>query len=255
LVNLLNNAAKYTPAGGHVSIVATRSTTAPETAEVHVTDDGAGIPKDLLESVFELFVQSRRTLDRAAGGLGVGLSLARSLVEMHGGGISARSDGEGKGSEFIVWLPLTSATPAIGSDACHDRDRTCAVPPGGTVLVVEDSADSRETLCELLRLSGFTCAAAENGAAALALLEELRPIVAIIDLGLPEMDGFELARRIRSLPAHADACLIALSGYGQPSDLAAGREAGFDTHLIKPVRIEQLLAVIEGARSPAISSV
>ncbi|HET6281415.1 MAG TPA: chemotaxis protein CheB [Polyangia bacterium] len=245
LVNLLNNAAKYTARGGNVVV---RTKCDGPSATISVRDDGAGIPADMLESVFDLFVQSSRTLDRAAGGLGVGLSLVRSLVDMHGGSVSAHSDGEGKGSEFVVRLPLCSASPAEP----HPRDqpdetgtsRTCVVPKGATIMIVEDNADSREMLCELLELQGFKCHPAENGAAALALLDHLRPDVAILDVGLPEIDGFELARRIRARRELAHACLIALTGYGQPSDRAIGREAGFDAHLVKPVRVERLLELL-----------
>jgi two-component system CheB/CheR fusion protein len=245
LVNLLNNAAKYTPRGGHVVVRTKREDAA---AMISVRDDGAGIPADMLESVFDLFVQSSRTLDRAAGGLGVGLSLVRSLVDMHGGSVSAHSDGEGKGSEFVVRLPLAAVShdrPDPGESLDEiDTSRTCVVPRGANVMIVEDNADSREMLCELLELQGFKCHPAENGAAALALLKHLRPDVAILDVGLPEIDGFELARRIRARPELVHTCLIALTGYGQPSDRAVGREAGFDAHLVKPVRVEQLLELL-----------
>jgi two-component system CheB/CheR fusion protein len=246
LVNLLNNAGKYVSPGGHVTV---RTQRQGGTAVISVKDDGAGIPEDMLESVFDLFVQSSRTLDRSAGGLGVGLSLVRSLVAMHGGTVTASSAGEGKGSEFVVRLPLAAAVPAH-HETRRPRpgqaviERACAVPRGAMVMVVEDNPDSREMLCELLEVSGFKCRTAENGTAALALLDEIQPHVAILDVGLPEIDGFELARQIRAKPEHADTCLIALTGYGQPSDRAIGREAGFDAHLVKPVRVEQLLALL-----------
>jgi two-component system CheB/CheR fusion protein len=242
LVNLLNNAAKYTPRGGHVTVTATRE---GETASVRVKDDGAGIPADLLESVFELFVQSRRTLDRAAGGLGVGLSLARSLVAMHGGKVTAQSEGEGKGSEFVVTLPITGADRAPAPDVASAAERECGLPTGSTVMIVEDNPDSREMLCELLELSGLTCRAAESGTAALELLDEIQPQAAIIDLGLPGIDGLEVARRIRARPGNRDLCLIALTGYGQPSDRALARDAGFNAHIVKPVRLAELLALLQ----------
>lgn len=250
VVNLLNNAAKYTPSGGHVAVRTRRDR---GSASVSVKDDGAGIAPEMLESVFELFVQSSRTLDRSAGGLGVGLSLVRSLVDMHGGTVTAYSQGEGTGSEFVVRLPVAAASETL-EDSKPDRmpgrpSGRCDVPFGATVLVVEDNADSREMLREVLERSGFKCVAAENGTVALGLLEEIRPDAAILDVGLPELDGFELARRIRAHARHSGICLIALTGYGQPSDRAIGREAGFDAHLVKPVRVEQLLALLAEMRS------
>jgi two-component system CheB/CheR fusion protein len=253
-VNLLNNAGKYTPQSGHVAV---RTFREHDMVGVAVKDDGAGIPGDMLESVFDLFVQSSRTLDRAAGGLGVGLSLVRSLVAMHGGTVTAFSQGEGKGSEFVVMMPFSPGNEETSeaADSAHDAKAPgrCQVPVGGTVLVVEDNADSREMLREVLERSGFKCVTTENGAAALSMLDAVQPDIAILDVGLPELDGFEVARRIRATPKHQNLCLIALTGYGQPSDRAIGREAGFDAHLVKPVRVEQLLTLLaemRGGRPP-----
>ncbi|HEX2658088.1 MAG TPA: CheR family methyltransferase, partial [Polyangia bacterium] len=249
VVNLLNNAAKYTPQQGHVVV---RTSREQDLVSVTVKDDGAGIPSDMLESVFELFVQSSRTLDRSAGGLGVGLSLVRSLVAMHGGTVTAHSEGEGKGSELVVKLPASrdggveEDAEAVGSGPTAKP--RCDVPPGGTVLVVEDNPDSREMLREVLERSGFKCVSAENGAVALTMLDEVQPDVAILDVGLPGLDGFEVARRIRANPRHKELCLVALTGYGQPSDRAIGKEAGFDAHLVKPVRVDQLLALLAEMR-------
>jgi two-component system CheB/CheR fusion protein len=252
VVNLLANAAKYTPAGGHVRVVTTRE---GDVVSIKVIDDGAGIPLDLLESVFELFVQSPRTLDRSAGGLGVGLSLVRSLVAMHGGNVTASSDGEGKGSTFVVTLPLVrreTLIPEVEPRVEGESDEgDFDVPVGSTVVIVEDNADSREVLCELLTLSGLRCHAVESSAAALALLDAHDPDVMIIDLGLPGMDGFELATRIRALPKGAGIYLIALTGYGQPSDRERGRNAGFDAHFVKPVQIDALLAKLRRKASSA----
>jgi two-component system CheB/CheR fusion protein len=202
----------------------------------------------MLDSVFDLFVQSTRTLDRAAGGLGVGLTLVRSLVAMHGGTVTARSDGEGQGSEFVVRLPLagqeTIAEPAL--PLLRERPQLVA---GAKIVVVEDNADSREMLCELLEQAGFECRSADAGLAALHLIDEVRPQIAILDVGLPEMDGFEVARRIRANTSHADMWLIALTGYGQAADREVGRNAGFDEHLVKPVDTEQLLQILIEMRS------
>jgi two-component system CheB/CheR fusion protein len=190
-------------------------------------------------------VQSARTLDRAAGGLGLGLTLVRSLVAMHGGTVSAESAGEGHGSAFIVRLPL--ASPRVMSPAAPVR-RHLDVPEAAKVLIVEDNTDSRDLLCELLEQAGFECRATDSGRSALSIVDEFRPDVAILDVGLPEMDGFELARRIRASERHRSMCLIALTGYGQASDRASAREAGFDEHLVKPVQGEQLLALVAELR-------
>jgi two-component system, chemotaxis family, CheB/CheR fusion protein len=239
-VNLLNNAAKYTPHGGQVIFEARRENDA---AVIRVKDTGMGIPKHMLDTIFELFVQSRRTLDRSAGGLGVGLTLVRSLVVMHGGMVTVHSEGEDKGSEFVVRLPLSRK--AIEEESAVPRPRTRRhLREGSRIVVVEDSTDSRELLCELLSMKGYECHAAENGPAGLALIEKVRPAVAILDVGLPEMDGFELARRLRAMPEHADIYLIALTGYGQITDRTAGKRAGFDEHLVKPVNVDELVRLL-----------
>ena len=236
--NLFSNAAKYTPAGGHVSV---RAETDDDEAIVVVRDDGAGIPKSLLSSIFDLFVQSERTLDRAAGGLGVGLTLVRSLVTMHGGTVTAESDGDGHGSTFTVRLPLTQRAPEIAR-AGTPRAISRKTPK---IVVVEDNADSRELLCALLIRAGYECESTDSGATAIALIDRTRPDVAILDLGLPVMDGFEIARHLRRDPNHADMFLIAISGYGRPADRAQGYDAGFDEHLVKPVDSDQLISVLE----------
>ncbi|HKU45049.1 MAG TPA: ATP-binding protein, partial [Polyangiales bacterium] len=214
-VNLLSNAAKYTARGGHVVFELRRE---GEQALIEVSDDGAGIARQMLESVFDLFVQSHRTLDRASGGLGVGLTLARALVELHGGHIEAASEGEGKGSRFSVRLPLSATRPKPAPVRSRPRVR-----PGAKIVVVEDNADSRELLCELLRRAGFECHTAESGPEALKLIDEVGPEIAILDVGLPEMDGYEVARQLRQNPAYAELVLIALTGYGRSSDRAASR--------------------------------
>jgi two-component system CheB/CheR fusion protein len=209
-------------------------------ALVRVTDDGVGIRPDMLDSVFDLFVQSSSTLDRAEGGMGVGLTLVRSLVEMHGGSVSARSDGDGRGSQFTVRLPLTSA---IAEELPRAR-QPVEWPPGTKILVVEDNQDSRNTLCALLELAGFECYSAESGKEGLELLESKRPDIGIIDIGLPGIDGFELARRIRAKPEFSGLYLVALTGYGQPADRALALESGFDEHLVKPLNPDDLMRLL-----------
>ena len=240
-VNLMSNAIKYTPRGGQVALQVRREA---GSAVVRVRDDGVGIPSGMLDSIFDLFVQSSRTLDRSAGGLGVGLTLVRSLVGLHGGSVSAHSDGEGRGSEFVVRLPLASNVPTEAGAARH----LPAFSEGTRILVVEDNEDSRMMLCALLTSAGFGCHSAENGPAALALLDEVRPEIAILDVGLPVMDGFELARRIRANSDYAGICLIALTGYGQAADRAESTAAGFQAHLVKPVQADQLLTLITEMR-------
>ncbi len=240
--NLLNNAAKYTPRGGHVRLEVRR-----EGGQVvtRVRDDGTGIPPAMLGSVFELFVQSSRTLDRSDGGLGVGLTLVRSLVAMHGGSVEAKSEGEGKGSEFVVRLPLASAPPAEAVEQVPPlADRVGA----RRVAIVEDNADSREMMCHFLELAGFRCQSAGDGVAGLELIERIAPDVALVDVGLPGIDGFEIARRVRANPALDHTYLIAVTGYGQPSDRSRAVDAGFDAHVVKPVQPEGLVRLLARER-------
>ncbi|HEY3595197.1 MAG TPA: ATP-binding protein, partial [Polyangiaceae bacterium] len=242
-VNLLSNAAKYTQRGGHVLLRVERE---EGLAVIHVKDNGAGIPRNMLDSVFELFVQSSRTLDRAAGGLGVGLTLVRALVSMHGGTVVAYSDGEGRGSEFVARLPLAADDRL---ETIAPSSRRMALPMGAKVVIVEDNADSREMLCELLLNAGFVCETAEHGSEGLALIEQMHPEIAILDVGLPGMTGYEIAQRLRENPLFHDMWLLALTGYGQAQDRTQAREAGFDQHLVKPVDSEQLLNVLSRMRS------
>lgn len=245
-VNLLNNAAKYTPPGGHVRLSVQRD---GGWVVVCVTDDGVGIAEDMIENVFELFVQSKRTLDRSEGGIGVGLTLVRSLVALHGGEVKAESGGIGKGTSFIVRIPLAKGeTP---EDDARARERARAIPSPASVIVVEDNVDSCAMLCELLSLASFHCESANNGKAGLELITAKKPHVAIVDVGLPEMDGFEVARRLRADPTTRDMFLVALTGYGQPTDRARALESGFDEHVVKPVHPDRLLQLLgrRGARA------
>ncbi len=243
-VNLLSNAAKYVDRGGHVRLVVRRD---GGCAEVRVTDDGVGIPHEMLETVFDLFVQSSRTLDRSAGGLGVGLTLVRSLVAMHEGTVTAASEGIGKGSEFVVRIPV--AANAMVEQQVQTKER--ALVQGTKIVVVEDNADSRELLCELLTQAGFECHEAATGPDALVRIAEVGADVALLDVGLPGMDGFAVAREIRKDPARAGMYLIALTGYGRASDKAEAMSAGFDRHLVKPVDTDVLFEILAQRRGSA----
>jgi two-component system CheB/CheR fusion protein len=244
-INLLTNAIKYTPRRGTVTLRTVREDAA---AVIRVKDTGNGIPPHMLDSVFDLFVQAKQTLDHSEGGLGVGLTLVRALVELHGGAVSARSDGDGAGSEFVVRLPLTTLA---ASPETQDDSSLSPLPSGMTVVVVEDNADSREMLCTMLVHAGLSCHGAADGWAALRLLDEVFPEVVILDVGLPGMDGLEVARRIRAHPRHRNVRLIALTGYGQASDREATKAAGFDQHLVKPVHPADLCRAL--AQLPAFN--
>jgi signal transduction histidine kinase len=239
IANLLNNAAKYTEERGRITLRAER-----EGAEVvlRVRDNGLGLAPDVLPHVFELFTQDRRTLDRSQGGLGIGLTLVKGLVEMHGGSVQALSEGPGKGSEFVVRLP---AKVASGPDQGEDDDPVPSAPAvGSRVLIVDDNADSAESLAMLLAVRGHEVRTAPDGPAALDAAEEFRPEAVILDIGLPGMDGYEVARRLRGRGL-ANAFLVAVTGYGADEDRLRAEEAGFDAHLVKPAdpdTLERLLA-------------
>jgi signal transduction histidine kinase len=236
--NLVSNAAKYTPASGSIWVTAERI---DEEIVLRVRDTGVGLAPELLPRVFELFVQGDAGLDRTRGGLGIGLTLVRALVELHGGRVAATSAGAGLGSEFVVYLPalpppMTAAEP-----------RTEPASPGGRrlrILVVEDNQDAAESLTTLLELWGHEVRVAYDGLAALRLAEAETPDVILSDIGLPGMDGYELARQLRARPAFGRVVLIALSGYGRDEDRRQAAEAGFDHHLVKPPELDTLLQLI-----------
>jgi CheY-like chemotaxis protein len=243
--NLLNNAAKYTDEGRQIWLEAAEE---GDEAVIRVRDNGMGISADLLPHVFALFTQAERSLDRSHGGLGIGLTLVRHLVEMHGGRVEARSEGPGRGSEFIVRLPaLAQGSAADTKEAIGERAR----PASGAlkILVVEDNVDSAESMALLLRLNGHEVRIAHDGSSALAEAHSFVPQVVLCDIGLPGMDGYEVAARLREQEAFKQTPLIALTGYGQDESRRRAKEAGFDYHLVKPVEPGALNTVLNSPLS------
>jgi CheY-like chemotaxis protein/two-component sensor histidine kinase len=247
--NLLQNSARYTDPGGRVELTVER---APDAAVLSVRDTGIGIPPELLPSIFELFSQAERDLDRASGGLGIGLTVARSLVEMHGGTIEARSEGSGQGSEFIVRLPLredphhhhpredkSDAEPLVEHSAHHST----------RVLIIEDNEDASEVLVELLKQWGHEVRASSDGASALIAARQFQPELVLLDIGLPGMNGYDVALELRRIPGVKDALLVAMTGYGQSEDQERSRAAGVDLHLVKPVAVDVLENVLRERRN------
>jgi CheY-like chemotaxis protein len=238
--NLLQNALKYTPQGGSVAVTATAST---GVAIVSVKDSGIGLDDKMLCRVFELFTQVDRSLERARGGLGIGLTLVRSLVQLHGGTVQARSAGLGRGSEFLVELPLGDRAPVRVAEQERESLETAARAPA-RVVVVEDGEDLRGMLKELLEMRGHSVSTAADGAAGIERILAASPDVAFVDIGLPEVDGYEVARQVRA--GGCRALLVALTGYGQDDDRRQAAAAGFDRHLTKPVDLNDLEKVMVG---------
>jgi PAS domain S-box-containing protein len=238
LSNLLTNAAKYTDPEGHVRLSANAL---DGELSIAVSDSGIGIPPEDISGVFEMFSQVRSTQDRSEGGLGIGLALAKGLVELHGGSIEARSRGVGFGSEFIVRLPFT---PPEAPQAGITVTREALPPSARRVLIADDNRDAAESLAMLLRMDGHEVTVAYDGPQALALLAQAQPDVALLDIGMPGLNGYEVARRIRQAPLGRGITLIAVTGWGQDRDKAQAHQAGFDHHFTKPVdpsRLSELL--------------
>ena len=255
--NLLTNAAKFTPPGGHLQI-----TTERQGAEVVVTvrDDGEGIPPDMLSRIFEMFVQVDRSIERERSGLGIGLSLAKGLVALHDGSIEARSDGPGRGSEFIVRLPAAAdAERPVDVEAGPAGPDTFA---GRRVLIADDNVDAADSLALLFELMGSSPRIARDGLAAVAQAERFQPELVLLDLGMPGLDGFEACARIKATPWGRDMVVVALTGWGQEKDRRQSREAGFDGHLVKPVSAEAIQALMasidpapsDGPPAPLVAS-
>jgi PAS domain S-box-containing protein len=238
--NLLTNAAKYTEAGGHIGITAQRE---DDEIVMCVSDDGIGIAPDVLPHVFDLFVQADNASTKAHGGLGIGLTLVRNLVELHGGRIDAYSEGLGKGSEFVVRLPLLREADKEhgGPEGTTSRN---AGSSGQRILVVDDNQDSAMSLAMLLRLQGFKVELANGGQAAIQIAPSFLPDLVFLDIGMPAMDGYEVARHMRSIPALETTLLVALTGWGQPEDRERTAKAGFHHHLVKPLEPTALTAIL-----------
>ena len=241
--NLLNNSCKYTRPKGTVSLSAKR---VGDEVVVTVKDNGAGIPQDKLDSIFDMFMQVDRTSERSQGGLGIGLTLVKRLTEMHGGSIEARSAGEGQGSEFIVRMPVLNR-PAIQGGPGPDMESDLQLQR--RILIVDDNRDSADSLAMLMEITGNKTYLAHDGVEAVEAVEKYRPEVMLLDIGLPRLDGYEVCRRVREQPWGKDIIVIALTGWGQEDDRRKSEEAGFNGHLVKPVDYDKLLELLSSLTS------
>ncbi|HEX7295419.1 MAG TPA: PAS domain S-box protein, partial [Pyrinomonadaceae bacterium] len=245
--NLLNNSCKYTKAGGHISVSAKRL---DNELLVTVKDDGLGIPQDKLDTIFDMFMQVDRTSERAQAGLGIGLTLVKRLTEMHGGSIEAKSKGEGEGSEFIVRLPIVNRPSSVVQPS-----PTADFTAKRRILIVDDNKDSADSLSMLLELTGNEIFTAHDGVEAVAAIEQHRPEVVLLDIGLPKLDGHEVCRRVREQPWGKDIVVIALTGWGQEDDRRRSEEAGFNGHLVKPVDYDKLLELLSTLTNGAVKQI
>ncbi len=239
--NILNNAAKYTKQGGHIWLTANRE---GSDAVISVRDNGIGIPAEMLPHIFEMFMQVDRSLDRSQGGLGIGLTLVRRLVDLHDGTIEARSNGPNQGSEFVVRLPLPQ--PPVETPLTSDGPKAASLT-GIRILVVDDNKDSADTLGMLLRLKGNEIRIANDGLEAVQVAETFHPDFVLLDIGLPKLNGYDVARRIRQQPWGRDIILVALTGWGQDEDRRRSQEAGFNFHVVKPVELSALESLLAGS--------
>jgi signal transduction histidine kinase/ActR/RegA family two-component response regulator len=235
--NLLQNAAKYTEPGGQIQLTAERG---GAEVRVSVRDSGVGIPSEQLSQIFEIFSQAKPALVSAQSGLGIGLSLVKSLVELHGGSIEARSEGAGRGSEFVVRLPVASAAPAERTAAPSDDEQAATY----RILIVDDNRDSADSLAMYLKIKGHDTRTAYDGEQALQAAEEIRPDVVLLDIGMPRLDGYEVCRRIRQQPWGSGMLVVALTGWGQVEDQRRTEEAGFDRHMVKPIEPAALMKLL-----------
>jgi two-component system CheB/CheR fusion protein len=243
MANLLDNASKYTKPGGHIAVMLRQTSSE---AILSVRDDGIGLLPDTLEEIFGLFTQVNRSADHTGEGLGIGLTLVRRVLELHGGRIEARSPGLGQGSEFIVRLPRTFAPEDSHSSVDVKVENTSVTPAPAPrrVLIVDDNEDARQSLVLLVRSWGHEAAGAADGPSAIALAEQFEPQTALVDIGMPGMNGYQLARHLRAMPRYADLQLVAMTGFGREEDRDAALAAGFNSHLVKPVGLDELEALL-----------
>jgi CheY-like chemotaxis protein len=241
--NLLTNSAKYTDPGGFIRLTAARE---GDEIVVSVRDTGIGIPKDALASVFDMFSQVDRSLERVTGGLGIGLALVRGLVEMHGGTVVAHSEGPGRGSTFTVRLPLLVQGPSSPATGPMGPDQ---VGPGLRILIVDDNRDSAESMANVLRLFGHEVAVAHDGAEGVERARLFLPGLILMDIGMPRLNGLDATRQIRAQPWGQQISIVALTGWGQEADRIRSREAGCDGHLVKPASLEDLTRMMAGLKS------
>jgi signal transduction histidine kinase/CheY-like chemotaxis protein len=245
VANILANAAKYTPEGGNIIV---RLQVLPDEVVLEITDNGSGMTPELVARVFDLFAQAERSPDRSQGGLGLGLALVKTLVDMHGGTVRAESEGPGKGSTFTVRLPRSVSEPISGHGSTTGNEETSSSGQRLRVLVVDDNVDAAATLEMLLGASGHQVFTEHTADRAIERARCTSPHAFLLDIGLPDMDGLELARRLRAMPEAAGAVLIAVTGYGQEQDMQNSKAAGFDYHLVKPVDTAKLLTLLTQIR-------
>jgi CheY-like chemotaxis protein/two-component sensor histidine kinase len=246
--NLLNNAAKYTGRGGHIWLIAERG---DGDAVITVRDTGIGIPRAMLPHVFEMFTQGEQTRARVGGGLGIGLTLVKRLVEMHGGTVAAESAGQDTGSTFVIRLPAILETPQNMQSQAEGPARMR--PPSLRILIVDDNGDAADSLALLLGTTGNEVRTAYDGLEAVQVASEFRPEVVLLDIGLPKIDGHEVAQRLRREPWGKNTCLIAVTGWSDEADRARTRAAGFDHHLVKPLDTEHLAQLLDSVERTARS--
>jgi signal transduction histidine kinase/CheY-like chemotaxis protein len=252
LANLLTNAAKYTPRGGRIRI--TVEVVGGE-VQVQVIDNGIGISREAQTRIFDLFTQADTTNTREYGGLGLGLAIVKHLVALHSGVVEVRSEGPGRGSRFTVSFPIVaSPVRSLADSGEYSLTRTIIMPPGTRILIVDDNRDAAETLAAVLAFEGFATFVADDGPSALQSFDNFQPQIVLLDLGMPGMDGYEIARRMRSHTASRQPRIVAVTGWGGEEVTQRTREAGIDHHLVKPVDVAELLRVVSGASEPALTA-